>query len=94
MLGTSAGDAAAATKELRRARLLEDAGGDRFRFHDVIRGHASELASHNDPKVDRDAAGEKNVAWHLHHAAAAERLLLHHKPSGRRLVVAPVNSSG
>jgi hypothetical protein len=46
MLGTSAGDAATAT---------------------------------------RDAAGEKNVAWHLHHAAAAERLLLHHKPSGRRL---------
>jgi tetratricopeptide (TPR) repeat protein len=84
MLGTSAGDAAGAIEELRRARLLEDAGGDRFRFHDVILGHALELASHDDPKADRDAAGEQNAGWHLHHAAAAERLLLPCGPAGRR----------
>jgi tetratricopeptide (TPR) repeat protein len=84
MLAAGPDDAAGAIEELRLACLLEDAGAERFRFHDVIRGHAIELAHQTDPPAGRNAADERNVAWHLHHAAAAERLLSPCMPTGRR----------
>jgi DNA-binding SARP family transcriptional activator/tetratricopeptide (TPR) repeat protein len=56
--------------------LLERSGPARYRFHDLVRLFAAELAA-----ADRLSTVERSLAWYLHSADAAGRLLL---PARRR----------
>lgn len=54
--------------------LIESAGRNRFRMHDLLRAYARELAA-ADPAEVRDAVG-RLAGFYLHTAAAADRMLL------------------
>ncbi|WP_407704480.1 tetratricopeptide repeat protein [Streptomyces spongiae] len=74
--------------ELVEAHLLEDLGPDpdtalaRYRFHDLLRAHARELAAEEESAEDLDRAVRRVVDFHLSAATAAEALLT---PSHRTL---------
>jgi tetratricopeptide (TPR) repeat protein len=74
--------------ELVEAHLLEDLGPDpdtglaRYRFHDLLRAHAGEVAAEEESEEDLDRAVRRVVDFHLSAATAAEALLT---PSHRTL---------
>ncbi|MED7954017.1 AfsR/SARP family transcriptional regulator [Streptomyces sp. BE20] len=73
------GAATAATRpvleHLAAAHLLNPAGPDRYRLHDLLRCYAAERATAETGPADRAAARERLRSWYLHHAEAAARLL-------------------
>ncbi|MFD5084952.1 BTAD domain-containing putative transcriptional regulator [Kitasatospora sp. NPDC058406] len=73
------GSATAATRpvleHLAAAHLLNPAGPDRYRLHDLLRCYAAERATAETGPADRAAARERLRSWYLHHAEAAARLL-------------------
>ncbi|MCC3654643.1 tetratricopeptide repeat protein [Streptomyces sp. S07_1.15] len=86
--GTSRAEAERVLDDLVEVNLLEDltpdpvGGGERYRFHDLIRAHADDLAGREDSPADRDAAVRRVVDVYLAAATAAEALLT---PSHRTL---------
>lgn len=74
--------------ELAEVNLLEDLGPDgrtgldRYRFHDLTRDHAGQLAADQETSADRQAAVRRVVDLYLATATAAEALL---SPSHRTL---------
>jgi tetratricopeptide (TPR) repeat protein len=74
-LGMSWREALAAIDALRHARLLDQAGRDRYRMHDLVRVHARALADVAEPEETRHAAEERIIGWHLQHAIRARQLL-------------------
>ncbi|MGH3916486.1 MAG: tetratricopeptide repeat protein [Pseudonocardiaceae bacterium] len=55
--------------------LLEESGRDRFRFHDLLRVYAAERAAAEEIDLDRDTTVRRLLAWYLHTADAAGRVL-------------------
>ncbi|SFS67988.1 tetratricopeptide repeat protein [Saccharopolyspora flava] len=55
------------------ASLLDEVGDDRFRFHDLLRLHASDCAT--EAGLDRREVLGRFVAWYLNSAYAADRLV-------------------
>jgi tetratricopeptide (TPR) repeat protein len=65
------------------ANLLDDAPGGRYRFHDLIRLHAAEMAESDDDATRSDAI-RRMLDWLLHSVVVASRLAapyLHDLPS-------------
>jgi tetratricopeptide (TPR) repeat protein len=67
---------------LLEANLLREVAEDRFRFHDLLRLHATRKAQMDDSQDDRDAAVRAMLEWYL---AAASRADLTVTPYRRRL---------
>ncbi|MFD4629276.1 ATP-binding protein [Streptomyces sp. NPDC058284] len=67
--------------ELAEVNLLEDLGPDprtgtgRFRFHDLVRAHAAQLAVERDGPADAEAAVRRVIDYYLSAATEAETLL-------------------
>ncbi|MEU4680371.1 tetratricopeptide repeat protein [Micromonospora sp. NPDC023737] len=57
------------------AHLVESAGGDRYRFHDIVRLYAREQAQTVDDPADREEALRKLTGWLLAVTIHAARLL-------------------
>lgn len=57
------------------ASLLEETGERRFRFHDLVRLHARELAS-TEPEAKQQAVIRRSVAWYLDAAVAADIVVI------------------
>ncbi len=57
------------------ASLLEQTGGRRFRFHDLVRLHAREQAA-TEPAAGRRAVVAQAVDWYLHAAVAADVVVI------------------
>lgn len=72
----------AVADELVEVNLLEDLGDDLFRFHDLVRLHAAERSSAQDPAEATRAGVLRAVGWYLATATAVEALLT---PSHRDL---------
>ncbi|MFE3249367.1 tetratricopeptide repeat protein [Streptomyces sp. NPDC059209] len=68
--------------ELIEVNLVEELGPDRYRFHDLVRLHAAQLATAHDPTDAREDTVRRVVDWYLAAATAAEALL---SPSHRTL---------
>lgn len=58
------------------AHLVQTSGSSRYRFHDVLRLYAAELAESEEPAELRSAAARRMLRWYLYSASAADRLLL------------------
>ncbi|MEV0255148.1 tetratricopeptide repeat protein [Streptomyces sp. NPDC050732] len=67
--------------ELAEVNLLEDLGPDprtgagRYRFHDLVKTHAGQLAADHDGRADAEAAVRRVVDFYLYAATEAETLL-------------------
>ncbi|WP_228561513.1 AfsR/SARP family transcriptional regulator [Catenulispora rubra] len=55
------------------ANLLDEPSPGRFRFHDLLRTFATELAWSEEPASSRAAAVSRLLGWYVHTAAAAVR---------------------
>ncbi|MFE7562502.1 BTAD domain-containing putative transcriptional regulator [Kitasatospora sp. NPDC057500] len=62
-------------EHLAAAHLLDPAGPDRYRMHDLLRCYAAERAAAETRPDDRAAARERLRSWYLHHAEPAARLV-------------------
>ncbi|MEU5400814.1 BTAD domain-containing putative transcriptional regulator [Streptomyces sp. NPDC005963] len=62
-------------EHLAAAHLVNPAGPDRYRLHDLLRCYAAERATAETGPAERAAARERLCSWYLHHAEAAARLL-------------------
>ncbi|MEU9890712.1 tetratricopeptide repeat protein [Sphaerisporangium sp. NPDC051011] len=69
------------------ANLLEDVPGGGYRFHDLTRLHAGELAEREDPPAARDEAVRRALDWFLDGAAAANRTAMPYRRVRRDAVV-------
>jgi len=58
-------------EELVDAHLIESAGPDRYRFHDLLRAYASERAAAQERPEELTEAIGRLVTWYLHTAIAA-----------------------
>lgn len=56
---------------LTSASLLDDEAGGQYRFHDLTRLHAREMASQHEPETARDEAVRRMVGWYLAAAGSA-----------------------
>ncbi len=61
------------------AHLLQSAMPGRYRFHDLLRVYAAELASAEHDPAERDAAVRHLLSWYLHTNVAAARLIDTHR---------------
>jgi len=57
------------------ARLLESPVPDRYRFHDLLRVYAADRARIQETEQDRMAAITRVLAWYLHTAEAAAKII-------------------
>ena len=79
LAGTGTADARQHLQALADAHLLEETGNDRYRSHDLLHLYAAELASRQ-PARQRADAIQRVLAWYLHTAAAASRILAPRTP--------------
>ncbi|MGH3244879.1 MAG: tetratricopeptide repeat protein [Trebonia sp.] len=68
------------------ASLLDDEVGGRYRFHDLTRLHAREMASQHEPEAARDEAVRRMVGWYLAAAGSASLTVTPYR-AGTDLVV-------
>ena len=88
--GTGPTDAAGLLDTLVEASLLSEVGAERYRFHDLVRLHASAEAERDSPDV-RSAACRRILDFHLVGATLAEEVLdPHHRSLPRELGPQPV----
>jgi tetratricopeptide (TPR) repeat protein len=73
-------------ERLAAANLLQPAGRDRYRMHDLLRLYAAERAAADEPAAERDAALDRIHCWYLHSTAAATAVL---SPMQRRREFGP-----
>ncbi len=71
-VGATVPEAVALLDALAEASLLEDAGQDQYRFHDLVRLHARGQATAEEPAAELTAAIARSVSWYLHAAVAAD----------------------
>ncbi|MQA95366.1 MAG: tetratricopeptide repeat protein [Streptosporangiales bacterium] len=72
------------------ANLLRDTTAGRYRFHDLIRLHAGEMAERDEPGAVRDEADQRMLGWYLATATAAGQQAARYRRDQRRdLVHAP-----
>jgi tetratricopeptide (TPR) repeat protein len=81
-LGQPAATAAEIVESLVDASLLEAAGPDVYRFHDLVRLHARGRASHEDTSTERAGVVERMLRHYLRFAALADHTV---SPQDRRL---------
>ena len=75
LLGSAVAQARRLIIELCRAHLLEEEHPGRFRFHDLLRAYAVELAIAQDSAEDQRAAILRVLDFYLHTSYAADRQL-------------------
>ncbi|MEW1629779.1 tetratricopeptide repeat protein [Streptomyces sp. NPDC089173] len=68
------------------AHLIEPAAHDRYRFHDLLRAYAAELAHDRDTEQDHRRARESVLTWYTHTAHTADRQVY---PTCTRLTTDP-----
>ncbi|MYV56880.1 BTAD domain-containing putative transcriptional regulator [Streptomyces sp. SID3212] len=68
------------------AHLIEPVTHDRYRFHDLLRAYADELAGRHDSENERRHALDAMLTWYSHTAHTADRRLY---PTCTRLVTNP-----
>ncbi|WP_409495973.1 ATP-binding protein [Amycolatopsis sp. cmx-11-12] len=71
------------------AHLIEPAAGGRYRFHDLLRAYAADLARRTDTDNDRDRALEAMLTWYTHTANTADHHLYHLLPKLPAVVAEP-----
>ncbi|MEU4829930.1 tetratricopeptide repeat protein [Streptosporangium sp. NPDC023615] len=69
------------------ANLLDDVPGGRYRFHDLTRLHARELAEQLDSGTTREETVRRALDWFLHTAWSASRIVLPYRRVPRGVVV-------
>lgn len=74
-VATDAGRVGELLEELASASLLEETGERRFRFHDLVRLHASGRAE-IDPADEREAVMARAVGWYLRKAVDADLVII------------------
>ncbi|MGH3736074.1 MAG: BTAD domain-containing putative transcriptional regulator [Micromonosporaceae bacterium] len=74
LLGASLPEARRLLDRLVSVHLLEQPGFDRYRFHDLVREYAAELAAEA-PEAETGSAVERCLTWYLHASLGASRLL-------------------
>ncbi|UKD50904.1 tetratricopeptide repeat protein (plasmid) [Amycolatopsis sp. FU40] len=84
MLGRAEIDTAPLLADLVAARLLQPLPEDRYRFHDLLRGFAADLAAATLPEDVRARVTARALSWYLHSAGAAGAVLA---PEGTRPAV-------
>lgn len=89
MLGLPPRTVVTPVEELVDAHLIESAGPDRYRFHDLLRAYASERAAAAERPEELTEATERLVTWYLHTAIAAIHAL-----TARRSNLPPVPERG
>ncbi|ETK31913.1 ATP-binding protein [Microbispora sp. ATCC PTA-5024] len=67
--------------ELAGIHLLEPSGGGRYRMHDLVREFAAGLAEERDSSSGRTEAVGRLATWYVHALAAADRVLMPHRPN-------------
>jgi DNA-binding SARP family transcriptional activator/tetratricopeptide (TPR) repeat protein len=77
-IGTT--DAQRMLQALAAAHLLEETGSDRYRSHDLVRVYAAECASSDEPDQEAADAVARVLAWYLHTADRASRVLAQRQP--------------
>jgi DNA-binding SARP family transcriptional activator len=87
LLDRSEDETAEALEFLVDACLLESPAPDQYRFHDLLRVYAGELAGADESQQDRDAASRRLLEWYLHSADAAAQAI---SPARTRPPVPPV----
>ena len=75
LAGTTTAQARQLLDRLTGEHLLEETGRDRYRFHDLLRVYAAERAATEETAHERDNAMHRLLAWYLHTADAAGRVL-------------------
>ncbi|MGN9912653.1 BTAD domain-containing putative transcriptional regulator [Phytohabitans sp. LJ34] len=65
--------------ELTRAHLLTEHLPGRYKFHDLLRAYAADLARAHEPEDGRQAAIHRMLDHYLHSAYAADRMLDEHR---------------
>jgi hypothetical protein len=88
-LYASRAEARAMLARLATACLAEPAGQGRYRFHDLIRAHARDLAGQQEPAEGRSAVLARIAGWYLCNCAEAERLLQPYRHGLRRDAAPP-----
>jgi tetratricopeptide (TPR) repeat protein len=88
-LDASRAEARALLARLATACLAEPAGQGRYRFHDLIRAHARDLAGQQEPGPGRSAVLARIAGWYLCNCAEAERLLQPYRHGLRRDAAPP-----
>ncbi|MFD5000733.1 AfsR/SARP family transcriptional regulator [Streptomyces buecherae] len=73
-------------RALADAHLIEPVAHDRYRFHDLLRAYAGELAGAHDSEAERGHALDAMLTWYAHTAHTADRLLY---PTCTRVVTNP-----
>ncbi|MEV1047187.1 tetratricopeptide repeat protein [Streptomyces sp. NPDC049916] len=73
--GESLGWAERRLDDLVEANLVEDIGPETYRFHDLLRIHAHERATEDDPPAVHDEALRRFCDWCLHTATKAQERL-------------------
>ncbi|MBB4918892.1 ATP-binding protein [Streptosporangium saharense] len=69
------------------ANLLDDAPGGNYRFHDLIRLHAWEMAEQDDPEEIREQTVHRAVDWFLFTAVTVNRVVAPYSKSNFNAVV-------
>ena len=88
-LDANRAEARAVLARLATACLAEPAGQGRYRFHDLIRAHARDLAGNQEPAEGRRAVLARIAGWYLCNCAEAERLLQRYRHGLRRDAAPP-----
>jgi tetratricopeptide (TPR) repeat protein len=88
-LNAGRAEARAVLARLATACLAEPAGQGRYRFHDLIRAHARDLAGQQEPAAGRRAVLARIAGWYLCNCAEAERLLQQYRHGLRRDAAPP-----
>lgn len=88
-LDTGRAEARMLLGRLATACLAEPAGQGRYRFHDLIRAHARDLAGQREPAPDRTAVLARIAGWYLCNCAESERLLQQYRHGLRRDAAPP-----
>jgi hypothetical protein len=79
LLGTTPRHARTMLDELARGHLIEQTAPDRYRFHDLIRVYAAELAAAQ-PHDQQAEATSRLVEWYLHTADTADAIVDPRRP--------------
>ncbi|GAA2497300.1 BTAD domain-containing putative transcriptional regulator [Streptomyces gobitricini] len=86
LTGLSPREARQSLNALADAHLIEPVAHDRYRFHDLLRAYADELACEHDTEDERRHALDAMLTWYSHTAHTADRRLY---PACTRLVAEP-----
>ncbi len=86
LLGEPEAEVADALEVLLDAHLLQSQAADRYRFHDLLRVYAAELAEAGETQRDCDAAVLRLLTWYVYTAETAARVI---SPQHARVPLGP-----